>query len=414
MADRIRPPRHSKADSFSVPFLQKNKEPRLIKSLKTRFIYGTPHFAILANDPAMTAAREVGEILHKSIPDNLGTFGNAEHKVIVPQDKVQTRDVYVFQTTDDNPDSNLRQAKLLAIGAKGAGANRIYNFCLNLAYGRQDRVIIPGEPDSARNVSQEILDAGSHNYRKKRHESALKADASLLVVDVHSETPLRVINRDSHYEWINLSSDSVVIPAIQQLIETHGLDPVMAFPDETAKKRYGYYAEIFSKGIESSVTVKKLRPPEKKNEVELAPEQEDFAEKVAGMDVIIRDDIFDTGRTAIQACKAFIEAGARSVRVVATHGVLSGNAAENIQSPYLTELIITDTIPLRNEFVGNPKITVVKIAPLLAETMRRIEAREPLGELAKGMSPGFEKSYMKWRKINKYRRRGRKNHEEAA
>src|SRR5258706_6471651 len=150
MAERIRPPKPTNTDSLSVPFLQTIPDTKLnlFQRIKTRFIYGTPHFAILANDPAMPIAQEVGRILGKNVPENHGTFGNAEYRVIVPQEEVQTKDVYVFQTTDRNPDSNLRQAKLLAIGAKGASANRIYNVCSHLAYDRQDRVIIPGEPDS--------------------------------------------------------------------------------------------------------------------------------------------------------------------------------------------------------------------------------------------------------------------------
>lgn len=385
--------------------------------LKTRFIYGTPNFALLANDPAMPIAREVGNILGKNVPENHGTFGNAEYRVIVDQPEVQTRDVYVFQTTDVHPNSNIRQAKLLAIGAKNAGAARINYICSNLAYSRQDRVIIPGEPDSGRNVVQEMWDAGSHNYRKRKHESQLRSDATLWVVDIHSVKPLEAVNRLSKhpYEWVNLNSDFILKPAIAHLIEEKGLNPVMAFPDETARLKYADYAKWFGKGLESAVTVKKIRQTDKKNQVAMAEDQEDFAPKVAGMDVIIRDDMFDTGGTAIQACKAFMEAGARSVRVVVTHGVLSRDpenpekdAIYNINSPYLTELIILDTIPPTDEVLNHPKITVIKHAPLLAEAIQRVENREPLGELATSMSPGFERSYMRWTKVNKYRRRSAK------
>jgi len=375
-------------------------------------VYGTPNFALLANDPAIPVAREVGEMLGKTVPDNHGTFGNAEYRVMVDQPEVQTKDVYVFQTTDGNPDSNIQQAKLLAIGAKNAGAARINYICSNLAYSRQDRRIIPGEPDSGRNVVQEMWDAGSHNYRKRKHSSQPRSDATLWVVDIHSVKPLEAVNQFSKhpYEWVNLSSDYLLKPTIARLIEEKGLNPVMAFPDETAKKKYG-------DGLETFVTIKKIRPPDKKNQVALAPDQEDFAPKVAGMDVIIRDDMFDTGGTAIQACKAFMEAGARSVRVVVTHGVLSRDpnnlekdALHNINSPYLTELIMLDTIPLQTEFAQHPKITVIKHAPLLAEAIRRVESRELLEELATSMSPGFERSYMRMAKINTYRRRRARQH----
>ena len=93
--------------------------------------------------------------------------------------------------------------------------------------------------------------------------------------------------------------------------------------------------------------------------------------EVEGKNVILVDDMIDTGGTLTKAAELMMERGALSVRAICTHPVLSGDAYERIQNSKLTELIVSDTIPLRKQV---SKIKVVTCAPLFAEVMHRVQS----------------------------------------
>lgn len=380
--------------------------------LKERFFYGTSHYALLAGDAGKELARKVGDILGKEVPPNPPAFANGESKVVVPG-TVETRDVYVIQSMIHDPDTSLRQLKLLDAGAKMRDANRIFNIFTHLPYARQDRVDQPGAPNAAQQVVNEIFIASSHNPLKRRwqHQSKLRAEGSLMVVDVHSEKPLEIVSRDSRgrYQWANLDSAYVLAPQVQKIISQGHLDTVVAFPDKGAEKRYTNYAHIFGDG-QVPVVIKKERPVNQNNIVTIASSQEDVSERVKEKDIFLFDDMIDTGGSILQAAKLLKKQGARSVRVVATHGVFSNDALTKMADPAIDQVIITDSIQPSPEIVAHPKIEVVSIAPLLAEVIKRIEAREPINDLVKSLSPQFEKSYRALkRRANYFRRKQAKN-----
>jgi ribose-phosphate pyrophosphokinase len=101
---------------------------------------------------------------------------------------------------------------------------------------------------------------------------------------------------------------------------------------------------------------------------------------VKGKDVILLDDIVDTGGTLCKAAEIIMDQGASSVRAMVTHPLLSGNAYENIEKSALNELIVTDTIPLHQE---SPKIRVLSTADLFAEVIRRLKRKESISSLFK-------------------------------
>jgi ribose-phosphate pyrophosphokinase len=101
---------------------------------------------------------------------------------------------------------------------------------------------------------------------------------------------------------------------------------------------------------------------------------------VKGKDVILLDDIVDTGGTLCKAAEIIMENGASSVRAMVTHPLLSGNAIENIENSALNELIVTDTIPLNQE---SEKIRVLSTADLFAEVIRRLKRKESISSLFK-------------------------------
>jgi ribose-phosphate pyrophosphokinase len=102
---------------------------------------------------------------------------------------------------------------------------------------------------------------------------------------------------------------------------------------------------------------------------------------VKGKDAVIVDDMIDTGGTLAQAAKAVMEAGARSVAACATHGVFSGPAIQRLADSPLTEIIVTDTIPLRPEAKASPKIRQLSVAKLLGEAIKRIHHGDSISSL---------------------------------
>jgi ribose-phosphate pyrophosphokinase len=102
---------------------------------------------------------------------------------------------------------------------------------------------------------------------------------------------------------------------------------------------------------------------------------------VRGKDAIIVDDMIDTAGTMAQAARAVMDAGARSVTACCSHGVLSGPAVERIEASPLTEVVVTDTIPLRPEIQQSKKIKQLTVARLLGEAIKRIHHGDSISSL---------------------------------
>ena len=104
--------------------------------------------------------------------------------------------------------------------------------------------------------------------------------------------------------------------------------------------------------------------------------------EVTGMDVVVVEDMITTGGTLVGVAAALKAEGARSLRVLATHGVLAGNAVERLIAAPIDEIVITDSIPLPAD-KHHPKLKVLSVAPLLAEAIRRVHEDRSISELFK-------------------------------
>jgi ribose-phosphate pyrophosphokinase len=135
----------------------------------------------------------------------------------------------------------------------------------------------------------------------------------------------------------------------------------IASPDMGGSKR----AYAYSKFLDSDVVIcyKQRKVANKVSSMELIGE-------VTGRNVVLVDDMIDTGGTLAKAADLMIEKGALSVRAICTHPILSGDAYEKIENSKLSELIVTDSIPLKKE---SKKIKVVSCAPLFAEVMYMVQ-----------------------------------------
>jgi ribose-phosphate pyrophosphokinase len=102
---------------------------------------------------------------------------------------------------------------------------------------------------------------------------------------------------------------------------------------------------------------------------------------VKGKDAVIVDDMIDTAGTLTQAARAIMEAGARSVNACATHAVFSGPAIKRIEDSPLSEVIVTDTVPLRDDARGCKKVKQLSVARLLGEAIKRIHHGDSISSL---------------------------------
>ena len=139
-------------------------------------------------------------------------------------------------------------------------------------------------------------------------------------------------------------------------------------PDMGGSKR----AYAYSKFLNSEVVIcyKERKKANVIDHMELIGE-------VNGRNVIIVDDMVDTAGTLTKAAELMMERGAKSVRALATHGILSGKAIERIEQSHLEELIVTDSIPLKR---STSKIKVVTCAPLFADVMHRVQNNKSIGD----------------------------------
>jgi ribose-phosphate pyrophosphokinase len=186
----------------------------------------------------------------------------------------------------------------------------------------------------------------------------------------------RVMTMDLHADQIqgffdipvdHLSSTAIFKPYIQKL-ELDNL--TFATPDVGGTKRARSYSQYFENcGL---VICDKFR--KKANEVA----EMTLIGNVEGKNVILVDDIIDTGNTLCKAAKIIMDAGAKSVRAICTHAVLSGEAIDVIEKSVLTELIVTDTIPLKRE---SDKIKVLSVAQLFSKSIRHAHENKSINSL---------------------------------
>jgi len=267
-------------------------------------------------------------------PVVVNRFSDGEMQPVI---KESVRGAYVFfiQSTF-SPGDNLLELLLLIDSAKRASAGYITAVIPYFGYARQDRKDKPRVPISAKLIAKMIEAAGAD----------------------------RVVTMDFHAEQIqgffdipvdHLKSNAIFIPylAKQDLSNT-----TFASPDVGGVKRARSFAKHFGCNL---VICDKER--EVANEVKSISVIGDVTDK----DVILVDDLIDTAGTLCKAAQALVDEGAKSVRALCAHPVLSGPAYERIEESVLTEVLVTDTIPLRKK---SSKIKVLSCGKLFARAIR--------------------------------------------
>jgi len=264
------------------------------------------------------------------------------------EENIRGNDVFLVQSTFP-PTENLFELLMLVDAAKRASAKNIVAVMPYFGYARQDR------------------------KDKPRVSIASKLIANLLV----TAGVTRVVTLDLHADQIqgffdlpvdHLYASSIFIPYLKEL----NLENLtFASPDVGGTRRVGSYAKYFH--TDFVICYKQRSKPNEIGKMALVGD-------VEGRDVILLDDIVDTAGTLCKAAGIIMENGARSVRALVTHPILSGKAIENLEKSVLQELVVSDTIPLKKE---SPKIKVLTTAHLFAEVIRRVRKKESISSLFK-------------------------------
>lgn len=267
---------------------------------------------------------------------NLAHFSDGE---IQPsfEDSVRGCDVFIVQSTFP-PADNLMELLLMIDAAKRASARQIVAVIPYFGYARQDRKDKPRVSIGAKLVANLLSAAGA---------------TRIMTMDLHADQ----IQGFFDYPVDHLFASSIFAPYVNSL----GLDNItIAAPDIGGSKRAAAYAKYLNAEMALCYKVRK-----KANEIESMT----VIGEVAGKNIIMIDDMIDTGGTLTKAADMMLERGALSVRALCTHAVLSGGAYEKIENSGLTELVVTDSIPLKKE---TNKIKTVSCADLFANTINRL------------------------------------------
>jgi len=255
---------------------------------------------------------------------------------------------YVFLVNSTiSPTDNLFELLLLIDSAKRASAEYITAVIPYFGYGRQDRKDRPRVPIAGKLIANILTAAGANR---------------VMTMDLHAPQ----IQGFFDIPVDHLESSTVFFPYLKSMDLP---DVTFAAPDVGGVNRARQFAIHFNKEM---VICDKYR--KRPNEVSSMTVIGD----VTGRNVIIVDDIIDTANTLSNAAKLLIEKGAKSVRALITHPVLSGKAYENLESSMLTEVVVCDTIPLKKQ---SPKIKVLSVSELFATAIRNMYEHKSITSL---------------------------------
>ncbi len=288
-----------------------------------------------------TGTRYLAEDICESYGINLGRtsmthFSDGEFQPAYDE-TVRGAHVFIIQSTCQ-PAENLLELLLLIDAAKRASAYKIVAVMPYFGFARQDRKDRPRVSIGAKLMADLLTTAGVNR---------------IMTMDLHADQIQGFFNVPVDH----LYSSSIFIPYLKNL----NLDNLtIAAPDMGGSKRANAYSSYLNTPV---VISHKSRS--KANEIGDMRVIGDVKDK----NVVIVDDMVDTAGTITKAAEIMMNEGARSVRVVATHAILSGPAHERITNSPITEMIVTDTVPLNKP---NDKITVLSVADIFASTIQSV------------------------------------------
>lgn len=294
-----------------------------------------------------TKSRYLAEKICASLGRKLGNllithFADGEFAVSY-EESIRGRDVFLVQSTFPNSD-NLMELLLMIDAAKRASAHSIIAVVPYFGWARQDRKDKPRVSIGAKLVADLLSVAGIDR---------------LITMDLHADQEQGFFDVPVDH----LYASTIMLPYVKSL---NLPNLCIATPDVGGSKRASTYAKYLDCPL---VLCNKSR--KKANVVDTMQ----IIGDVKDMDVILVDDIVDTAGTITKAADLMIENGARSVRAIASHCVMSGPASQRVQDSKLEEIVFTDSIPYDNSC---PKVKQLTVADMFAETIHRLMNNESI------------------------------------
>jgi ribose-phosphate pyrophosphokinase len=295
----------------------------------------------LANDICGELGLKLGDI-------TVDRFKDGEIRVKI-EENVREVDVFMIQSTQA-PAENLLELLLMIDAAKRSSASRITAVIPYYGYARQDKKDQPRVPITAKLVADLLTQVGADR---------------VLTLDLHAEQIQGFFSIPVDHLYAS--------PVFAEFFGRRDLSGyVVVSPDAGGARRARGYAKRMG-GLPMAIVDKRR---EKKDQ----PEALNVVGDVEGKVCLLLDDLISTGGTLIQAADLLLQRGARQVRVAATHGVLAGEAAEKLSASPIEEIVVTDSLPIRDR-LQDDKFCVLSIARLLSEAISRIHNGESVSSL---------------------------------
>jgi ribose-phosphate pyrophosphokinase len=298
-------------------------------------IFACKQSQVLAQDIADAFGIKMGNVI-------TSTYSDGEFQPSF-EESVRGSRVFIIGSTFPNSD-HLMEMLLMLDAAKRASARHITAVLPYFGWARQDRKDKPRVPIAAKLVAKMLETAGA---------------TRIITMDLHADQIQGFFEKPVDH----LFASTVFLPYLKNL----NLDNLtIASPDMGGSKR----AYAYSKALECDVVIcyKQRAKANTISHMELIGD-------VQGKNVVLVDDMVDTAGTLTKAADLMMERGALSVRAICTHPILSGNAYERLENSKLEELIVTDSIPLRQE---SKKIHVITCANLFADVMLRVNENKSI------------------------------------
>jgi ribose-phosphate pyrophosphokinase len=279
----------------------------------------------------------------------VSSFSDGEIRVRI-EENVRGADVFVAQSCCTPVNTSILELLIMIDALKRSSAYRITAVIPYFGYARQDRKEQPRVPISAKLLADLITTAGADR---------------VLTMDLHA---------GQIQGFFNIPVDHLyATPVLLDYINKRGAaDLVVVSPDAGGVER----ARAFAKRLQAQLAI-----IDKRREGPNNTQVMNIIGDVDGRNVLLLDDMIDTAGTIVQGAQACAEKGARMVWAGCTHPVLSGPALERLQESCLTEVVVTNTIPLNGKEQRCPKLRVLSVAPLLGEAITRIHSEESVSSL---------------------------------
>lgn len=295
-------------------------------------------------------AKEICEYLEISLGQaTSSSFSDGEIRIRI-EENVRGADVFLVQSCCMPVNTSIMELLIMIDALKRSSAYRITAVIPYFSYARQDRKDQPRVPISAKLMADLITTAGA---------------SRVLTMDLHA---------GQIQGFFNIPVDNLYATPIllDYITKKAGSDLVVVSPDAGGVER----ARAYAKRLQANLAI-----IDKRREGPNNAQVMNIIGDVQGKTALLVDDMIDTAGTIVQGAQACAEKGATMVWAGCTHAVLSGPALERIQASCLSEVVVTNTIPLNGKDQRCPKLKVLSVAPLLGEAISRIHQEESVSSL---------------------------------